>query len=152
MNMVLFKSWRDEQLQTKKDKEEVKKKEARAAISYTAPIQRTNEDTVTAAISATTVPSAEQVLANDSIPAEDYLKPRMVSPEEEEDDAAPPIFEVVHKTTSQVIQKLNYLQFKQNDQRQTSKVESKAKSAEHAYASVMDEDLLKLIWINSIPC
>jgi hypothetical protein len=56
-------------------------------------------------------------------------------------DAAPPIFEVVHKTTSQVIQKLNYLQFKQNDQRETSKVESKAKSAEHAYASVMDVGL-----------
>jgi hypothetical protein len=55
-----------------------------------------------------------------------------------QDDAAPPIFEVVHKTASQVIQKLNYLQFKQNDQRQTGKVESKAKSAEYAYASVMD--------------
>jgi hypothetical protein len=141
MNMVLFKAWRDERLQTKKDKEEVKKKEAKAATIYTSTIQCTNEDAVTTSISVATVPSAEQVLANDSILADDDLKPRTVSFEEEEDDAAPPIFEVVHKTVSQVIHELNFLQFKQHAQKQTSKVESKAKSAERAYASVMDVGL-----------
>ena len=52
-------------------------------------------------------------------------------------EVAPPIYNVVNETM--------YFQFKENDQRQTSTLEYKAKLAEHAYGlekSCMDVGLL----------
>ena len=127
----------DDRLQQKKDEgkakmkehKEVKKKEADAAILLSAPV------CVAPIFCAYQV--VVDVPVDEDVAAEDDSKPRTVSHEEAENDVAPPIYNVVHETM--------YFQFKENDQRQTSTLEYKAKLAEHAYGlekSCMDVGLL----------
>jgi hypothetical protein len=77
-----------------KHKEKVKTEvaEAEAAMVVTMPVHSPNEKAITVVISVATVPSVEQVLANDTIATEDDLKPRSVSPKEGEDDTATPSY------------------------------------------------------------
>jgi hypothetical protein len=98
MRSEQFFAWRKEHhakiMEYYKHKEEVKKEvaEAEAAVVFTAPVHSTNENAITATISVATVPSAEQVLTDDTIATEDDSKPRSVSPKEGEDDTITPSY------------------------------------------------------------
>jgi hypothetical protein len=100
MKSEQFFAWRKEHhakiMEFYKHKEKVKKEVAEAAMVVTVPVHSPNEKVITAAIYVATVPSVEQVLANDTIATEDDSKPRSVSPKEGKDDTAAPLYTTTH--------------------------------------------------------
>jgi hypothetical protein len=107
MDTLMYKAWRDEKLQELKDieakvkkHEEVKKKEARAVI----PLSEHLEHIETRAESATAISVVDSpTVSAQYVPIDVLLidsEPRMVSPEEGEDDVAPPMYDSAYYAIS----------------------------------------------------
>jgi hypothetical protein len=107
MDMALFKTWRDERLQDKTNKEDAKKMQVAEAnfSEHEGPKKREVDE---AALFSILVPSSAQEVNPaaeifEKVPhhvLQIYSKPRTVSPEGEEDDVVPPMYDSAYYTIS----------------------------------------------------
>jgi hypothetical protein len=87
MDTALFKTWRDDRLQDKKNKEEAKKKEAEAASIFVVPAISADKEAQSVVISAADsaivdIPVVNVQSIHEAIAMETGSKPRSVSPED----------------------------------------------------------------------
>jgi hypothetical protein len=98
MDTALFKTWRDDRLQDKKNKEEAKKKEAKAASIFVVPAIYADKEAqsvvISVADSATVdIPVVNVQSIHEAIAVVTGSKPRSVSPQDWGDDVAPHVFD-----------------------------------------------------------
>jgi hypothetical protein len=95
MDIKMYRTWRDERLQTKNDEEKAKKKEVEAAALLHVPVQSMEET------ADTTGAESIKALTPHIFLLRTDLKPRTVSPEGKEDDMAASINTIVDVTLEQ---------------------------------------------------